>query len=69
MADSWQVFQWKRKRGEETEKAELLPGLPKLGMEPPPFGGIEMDFGIGEKVLVILRGLPVLDHKSVPPCS
>ena len=51
------------------EKAELLPGLPKLGMEPPPFGGIEMDFGIGEKVLVILGGLPVLDHKSAPPCS
>ena len=51
------------------EKAELLPGLPKLGMEPPPFGGIEMDFGIGEKVLVILGGLPVPDHKSAPPCS
>ena len=28
-----------------------------------------MDFGFGEKVLVILHGLPVLDHNSVPPCS
>lgn len=45
------------------EKAELLPGLPKFCMEPVSFRGIEMDFGFGEKVLVILHGLPVLDHK------
>lgn len=32
-------------------------------MEPVPFRGIEMGFGFGEKVLVILHGLPVLDHK------
>ena len=30
---------------------------------PVSFRGIEMDFGFGEKVLVILHGLPVLDHK------
>ena len=45
------------------EKAELLPGFPKLCMEPVSFRGIEMDFGFVEKVLVILHGLPVLDHK------
>lgn len=33
-------------------------------MEPVPFRGVEMDFGFGEKVLVILHGLPVLDHKE-----
>ena len=32
-------------------------------MEPVSFRGIEMDFGFGEKVLVILHRLPVLDHK------
>ena len=32
-------------------------------MEPVPFRGIKMVFGFGEKVLVILHGLPVLDHK------
>ena len=32
-------------------------------MEPVPFRGIEMGFGFGEKVLVILHGLPVLDHR------
>ena len=32
-------------------------------MEPVSFCGIKMDFGFGEKVLVILHGLPVLDHK------
>lgn len=26
------------------------------------FRGIEMDFGFGEKVLVIIHGLPVLDY-------
>ena len=31
-------------------------------MEPVPFREIEMDFGFGEKVLVIMHGLPVLDH-------
>ena len=31
-------------------------------MEPDSFRGIEMDFGFGEKVLVIMHGLPVLDH-------
>ena len=45
------------------EKAEFLPGFPKLRMEPDSFRGIEMDFGFVEKVLVILHGLPVLDHK------
>ena len=45
------------------EKAEFLPWFPKLRMEPAPFRGIEMDFGFSEKVLVILHGLPVLDHR------
>lgn len=36
------------------EKPEFLPGIPKLRMEPFPFKGIEMDFGFGEKVLVLL---------------
>ena len=31
-------------------------------MKPFPFRGIEMGFGFGEKVLVILHRLPVLDH-------
>ncbi len=44
------------------EKSELLPNFPKLRMEPVSFRGIEMDFGFGEKVLVILHGLPALDH-------
>ncbi len=46
------------------EKAEFLPGFPKLRMEPVPFRGIEMGFGFGEKVLVIMHGLPVLDHSN-----
>ncbi|MCI9173589.1 MAG: hypothetical protein HFH49_01420 [Lachnospiraceae bacterium] len=46
------------------EKAELLPGFPKLRMEPVSFRGIKMDFGFVEKVLVILHGLPVLDHSG-----
>ena len=45
------------------EKPELLPGFPELRMEPVPFRGIEMNFEFGEKVLVILHGLPVLDHR------
>ena len=45
------------------EKAEFLPWLPKPRMEPDSFRGIEIDFGFVEKVLVILHGLPVLDHK------
>ena len=36
------------------EKPEFLPDFPKLGMEPVSFRGIEMDFGFGEKVLVIM---------------
>ena len=45
------------------EKPEFLPGIPKLRMESVSFRGIKMDFGFVEKVLVILRGLPVLDHR------
>jgi len=45
------------------EKPEFLPGIPKLRMELVPFRGIKMNFGFVEKVLVILHGLPVLDHR------
>lgn len=45
------------------EEPGLLPDLPKLRMEPVPFREIEMGFGFGEKVLVIMHGLPVLDHR------
>ncbi len=45
------------------EKAEFLPNIPKFRMETVPFREIKMDFGFVEKVLVILHGLPVLDHR------
>ncbi len=32
-------------------------------MEPVLFRGIETDFGFSEKVLVVLHGLPVLNHR------
>ena len=67
------VLSWPAGRGVEgqeelhgpvgVEEPELLPGFPKFRMKPVPFRGIEMGFGFGEKVLVILHGLPVLDHK------
>ena len=45
------------------EELELLPGFPEFRMEPGSFRRIKMGFRFVEKVLVILHGLPVLDHK------
>ena len=51
------------------EKAKLLPGVPKFGMEPGSFGRIERSLGIGEKAAVVVHGLPLLDYSAVPPCK
>lgn len=51
------------------KKPEFLPRGPKIRMEPCPFGRRERSFRVGEKGLVVMHGLPVLDHSAVPPCK
>ena len=38
-------------------------------MESEPFRRIKNSFGIVEKALVVMHGLPVLDHSALPPCD
>lgn len=51
------------------KKAELLPGNPEFRMKSLSFRRIKDSFGIVEKALVVVYGLPVLDHSAVPPCN
>ncbi len=41
----------------------LVPGFAEFHMETVAFRETEMDFGFDEKILVILHGLLVLDHR------
>lgn len=51
------------------KKPELLSGNPEFRMKPLPFRRIEDSFGIVEKALVVVHGLPLFDHSAVPPCN
>ncbi len=51
------------------QKAEFFPCGSKLGLEPDSFRRVESSFRVGEKAVVFLVSLPVLDHSAVPPCK